>query len=186
MFCIVHNSIQEFTIILIIKSIIFITIMDFISQLSNYLNYRTALAWNVLTKQKDCLVSLNVHNTIINRNMLSWRRNTWHFRRQSVNKNKYCTTFQYYITCHHDNLICTLIGINWFRSIFKQVNLWIMCMCICNCWSLLSCCINNSVYLVDFYCCFVYSAKQKISELEAAKAAMKVHMQCYKLSGLLQ
>jgi len=28
MYCIVHNSIQEFTIILIIKSIIFITIMD--------------------------------------------------------------------------------------------------------------------------------------------------------------
>ena len=40
MFCIVHNSIQEFTIISIIKSIIFITIMDLYL---DYLNYHTAL-----------------------------------------------------------------------------------------------------------------------------------------------
>ena len=42
MFCIVHNSIQEFTIISIIKSIYHDN--EFVFQLSNYLNYRTALA----------------------------------------------------------------------------------------------------------------------------------------------
>jgi len=40
MFCIVHNSFQEFTIILIIKSIILVMIMDLYL---NYLNYCSAL-----------------------------------------------------------------------------------------------------------------------------------------------
>jgi len=43
MFCIVHNSIQEFTIILIIKFIYLSHDNGFISRLSNYLNYCTAL-----------------------------------------------------------------------------------------------------------------------------------------------
>ena len=42
MFCVVYSSIQKFTIITIMKTAIFITII-FISILSNYLNYRTAL-----------------------------------------------------------------------------------------------------------------------------------------------
>ena len=43
MFCVVYSSIQKFTIITIMKTAIFITIIFVISILSNYLNYRTAL-----------------------------------------------------------------------------------------------------------------------------------------------
>ena len=43
MFCVVYSSIQKFTIITIMKTAIFITIIFLISILSNYLNYRTAL-----------------------------------------------------------------------------------------------------------------------------------------------
>ena len=44
MFCVVYSSIQKFTIITILKTAIFITIIFVISILSNYLNYRTALS----------------------------------------------------------------------------------------------------------------------------------------------
>ena len=43
MFCVVYSSILKFTIITIMKTAIFITIIFVISILSNYLNYRTAL-----------------------------------------------------------------------------------------------------------------------------------------------
>ena len=48
MFCVVYSSIQKFTIITIMKTAIFITIIFVISILSNYLNYRTALPQAVL------------------------------------------------------------------------------------------------------------------------------------------
>ena len=43
MFCVVYSSIQKFTIITIMKTAIFITLIFVILILSNYLNYRTAL-----------------------------------------------------------------------------------------------------------------------------------------------
>ena len=52
MFCVVYSSIQKFTIITIMKTAIFITIIFVISILSNYLNYRTAL---------PCTISMCMH-----------------------------------------------------------------------------------------------------------------------------
>ena len=49
MFCVVYSSIQKFTIITIMKTAIFITIIFVISILSNYLNYRTALGHTLNT-----------------------------------------------------------------------------------------------------------------------------------------
>ena len=76
MFCVVYSSIQKFTIITIMKTAIFITIIFVISILSNYLNYCTALLPMLVTNIDSKLIisiSLVIQisvNLIVNQSLM--------------------------------------------------------------------------------------------------------------------